>query len=53
VAASVGVACGQHDETALYRAADEALYEAKRAGGARVRAVMGRAPRHGIRADAT
>lgn len=53
VAASVGVACGQHDETALYRAADEALYEAKRAGGARVRAVIGRAPPHGIRADAT
>jgi diguanylate cyclase (GGDEF)-like protein len=53
VAASVGVACGQHDETALYRAADEALYQAKRAGGARVRAVVSRDGRHRTRADAT
>jgi diguanylate cyclase (GGDEF)-like protein len=37
VAASVGVACGQQGEAGLYRAADEALYEAKRAGGACVR----------------
>lgn len=40
VAASVGVACGQSGERELYRAADEALYEAKRAGGARVRALL-------------
>ena len=40
VAASVGVACGQSGERQLYRAADEALYEAKRAGGARVRALL-------------
>ena len=45
VAASVGVACGQEGETALYRAADAALYEAKRAGGARVRALVGAAAR--------
>jgi diguanylate cyclase (GGDEF)-like protein len=38
VAASVGVASGNHGQTEdLYRAADEALYEAKRAGGACVR----------------
>jgi GGDEF domain-containing protein len=36
LAASVGVACGQ-GPAELYRAADEALYRAKRAGGARVR----------------
>ena len=40
VAASVGVACGQAGERELYRAADEALYEAKRAGGGRVRALL-------------
>ena len=40
VAASVGVACGQLGERELYRAADTALYEAKRAGGARVRALL-------------
>jgi diguanylate cyclase (GGDEF)-like protein len=38
VAASVGVACGHRDTTALYRTADAALYAAKRAGGSRVRA---------------
>jgi diguanylate cyclase (GGDEF)-like protein len=40
VAASVGVACGQQGAMALYRAADEALYTAKRAGGGRVRAFV-------------
>lgn len=44
VAASVGVACGEQGETELYRAADEALYEAKRAGGARVRTHGERSP---------
>ena len=44
VAASVGVACGEQSETELYRAADEALYEAKRAGGACVRTYQGGSP---------
>jgi diguanylate cyclase (GGDEF)-like protein len=38
VAASVGVACGEHAAVELYRTADAALYAAKRAGGGRVRA---------------
>jgi len=39
VAVSVGVAWGARTGGALYRQADEGLYEAKRAGGARVRGV--------------
>jgi diguanylate cyclase (GGDEF)-like protein len=39
VAVSVGVAWGARTGSALYRQADESLYEAKRAGGARVRGV--------------
>lgn len=39
VAVSVGVAWGARSGVALYREADEGLYQAKRAGGARVRGV--------------
>jgi diguanylate cyclase (GGDEF)-like protein len=40
VAVSVGVAWGARSGVALYREADEGLYQAKRAGGARVRGVQ-------------
>lgn len=40
VAVSVGVAWGARTGGALYREADEGLYQAKRAGGARVRGVQ-------------
>lgn len=40
VAVSVGVAWGERNGVALYREADEGLYRAKRAGGARVRCVQ-------------